>query len=369
MEDIDDFNEEDLSNAHQTDTLTSKCPSCGGKMIYNPAIKTLECEYCGRTKSIDFSTYSNEIDLDILFGKRNNDWGEETHVFKCKNCGATQIISKKEISIKCSFCGTDNIVKTDELSGIKPNAVLPFTISKDQAYSSVITWAKRKWLAPKKFKKELNPLDTLGNYYPAFTFDTDTISRYHGVLGKYYYKTERRNGKSVTVRKIRYFRIFGDEIARFDDILVHATNNESQKYLVKIGPYDTNHSQEYKPEFLLGFTASQYSKDGRNCWYEAQNEMKKIIRRQILRHYVYDVVQSLSFNTKYNDCTYKYVLLPIYIGHFRYSNKLYNFYINGQNGKVSGKVPYSTLKISLIVLFIILFILLLVIIYYIRMVD
>lgn len=359
MEDIDDFNDEDLSNAKETDTLTSKCPSCGGKMIFNPTIKALECEYCGKTKDVDFSQYSNEIDLDVLFGKRDNEWGDETHVFRCKYCGATQIISKKEISLKCSFCGTDNVVETEELSGIKPNAVLPFMISKEQAHTSVIAWAKKKLLAPSNFKKELNPLDTLGNYYPAFTFDSDTISRYRGVLGKYYYQTVRRNGKTETVRKIRYFRIWGDEPARFDDLLVHASNDKSQKYLIKIGPYDTNNSQEYKPDFLLGFTATQYSKDGRNCWYEAQKEMKKIIKQQILRHYVYDEIQSLHFDTKYNDCTYKYVLLPIYVGHFMYSNKLYNYYINGQNGKVSGKVPYSPLKILLIVLFIILIVVIL----------
>jgi len=354
MDNIEDYQEDDLVNGLSTNTITSKCKSCGGKMFYNPQDKCLECEYCGSTKFINFTDYSSEIDLDNLFGKRDNEWGNETHVFRCNNCGATQIISKSEISLKCSFCGTNNVVETDELSGIKPNAVLPFTLSKEDAHKSVITWARKKWLAPRKFKRELEPEDTLGHYYPSFTFDADTISRYKGVLGKYHYKTVRRNGRSTTVREVRYFRIYGDEAARFDDMLVHASNDKMVKYLKQIGPYDTNNSLEYQPDFLLGFSATQYKKDGRNCWYEAQREMKKIIKLQVLKHYSYDVVRSLDIDTRYNDCTYKYVLLPVYVGHFRYSKKLYNYYINGLNGKVSGKMPISYLKVSIIVLVIIL---------------
>ena len=52
----------------------------------------------------------------------------------------------------------------------------------------------------------------------------------------------------------------------------------------------------------------------------------------------------------YEAITYKYLLLPIYVGHFSFRQKLYNFFVNGQNGKVTGKTPLSPIRVGLLVL-------------------
>ena len=44
------------------------------------------------------------------------------------------------------------------------------------------------------------------------------------------------------------------------------------------------------------------------------------------------------------------MLFRSYIGHSKYRKKLYNFFVNGQNGHVAGKVPVSPVKVSLVVL-------------------
>ena len=49
---------------------------------------------------------------------------------------------------------------------------------------------------------------------------------------------------------------------------------------------------------------------------------------------------------------YSYLLLPIWICNYYFKEKLYNFFINGNTGKVTGKVPRSPFKIILFVLFI-----------------
>jgi hypothetical protein len=43
-------------------------------------------------------------------------------------------------------------------------------------------------------------------------------------------------------------------------------------------------------------------------------------------------------------------MLPVYVGNFKYKQKLYNYYINGSSGKVGGKTPLSALKIACTVL-------------------
>lgn len=341
---------EELVNAEKTETIITKCPQCGGNMVYSPEDHLLKCEYCGYGIVKELNNYSDEIDLDKLFEDKHNEWGQETHVFHCNNCGATEILSRKEIAKKCSFCGTTNVVEVEDVSGLKPNAVLPFLFDKTKACDYVIAWARKKLLAPKAFKTSVTPEETYGNFYPAFTFDSDTFSTYKGELGEYYYVTKRVNGKTVRERKVKWFHVSGTHSTDFDDILVQAINDKKQKYINGIKPFDTNHSQEYSPDFLQGFSATQYSKDGKTCWAEAKNTMSGIIRTQILSKHHHDVVKYLNVSTTYSDSTYKYVLLPVYVGHCDYSKKIYNYFVNGQSGKVSGKTPVSAIKVMFIIL-------------------
>ena len=65
-----------------------------------------------------------------------------------------------------------------------------------------------------------------------------------------------------------------------------------------------------------------------------------------------DTQRILQSDIKLSDETFKHILLPVYIGSYRYSGKEYHFYINGQTGELSGTRPYSFWKIFFLVLFI-----------------
>lgn len=339
--------EADLMTAKESETEVSKCPACGANLRFSPSKKCLVCEHCGTNVKVALDKFSEEIDFARLLDGSRNTWGDETRVFRCNNCGAREVLSKTEISKNCAFCGTSNVVETDDLSGLKPNAVLPFLIEKDAAAGNIIKWAKKKFYAPGKFKKSLEPQELHGNYTPAFTFDTATVSSYAGRLGKHYYVTVRRNGKTVTERRTEWFNVNGSYRMNFDDILIQASETVSQKTVNQISPFGTNYSQKYASDFLHGFSATQYTKDGQQCWNEAKQIIQSRVRTAILGQYAHDVVDYLNVNLVCNKITYKYVLLPIYIGHCVYSKKLYNVYVNGQNGKVGGKSPLSWLKIGL----------------------
>jgi hypothetical protein len=42
--------------------------------------------------------------------------------------------------------------------------------------------------------------------------------------------------------------------------------------------------------------------------------------------------------------TYKHILLPLWVGNYRYQGKVYRVIINGQTGKVNGQKPQDRLK-------------------------
>ena len=341
-------------NEKESTTEIKKCPNCGAAMIFDPEKHTLKCPYCESEEEVDFSNLSEEQDFEKLFNTNSNGWGVEAHVLRCNNCGATQIISKKDISRICPYCGTTNVVESSDIPGLKPNGVVPFNIGTDKASLSVKEWGKKRLLAPRDFKKSLEPEELNGVYSPVFTFDSDTKSSYSGRLGKRYTKHVRRNGKDVTVTETRYFNVSGYFDYFFNDIVIHASNRLTRKDLLKLGNFDTNHSQDYNQDFLFGFTAEAATRTSQECYREAKDVMDKSIRAMILRKYDYDVVDYLDVKTKHFDQTFKYVLLPLYVGHNLYRGKTYNFYVNGLTGQTTGKSPKSIIKVSILVLIILL---------------
>ncbi len=328
-------------------TDTAKCPACGAEMVFSPERQELCCPYCGCTKEVNFSKTSSEIAFEQMLAQKNNEWGSETHVFRCNNCGAKEVLGCTEIAKACSFCGTTNITQIEELSGLKPNGVVPFAIEAKAACNNVVAWAKRKFFAPRAFKKSVKPEEIKGTYMPAFTFDTNTFTTYRGRLGKYYTRKVKVNGKTETRRELRYFWISGNLSMAFDDVLIQASKRVRQKDIDRICPFETNTSNAYSSEFLHGYTAQSNEKSGEECWEEAKSVIYAQIRSRILAKYDYDVVDSFEPKTSCADVTFKYVLLPLYVGHCNWKSKLYNFFVNGKNGKVTGKTPVSALKVTL----------------------
>ncbi len=344
---MQDLNGQGIPAEVEKKTSVEKCPACGADMVYDAETGGLYCEHCGTRKEI-VGSFSEEQDFEKLLEERD-DWGSESHVFRCENCGAQEVLDKKEIAKACPFCGATNIVATDELPGLRPNAVVPFAVAQKQAGASVRQWVRKRLFAPQKFRRSAKPEKMNAVYLPAFTFDSQTHSYYTAVLGKYYYVTRRVDGKTVRERRIKYFTVSGQYEMFFDDVLVQASNVVGEKNLKKLQPFATGSSKEYSPEYLSGYTATQKTRSGLDCWADAKQEIAARLRSAILSGYSYDVVSSFNINTQYSGITYKYVLLPVYVGHCKWHQKVYNFFVNGLNGKVTGQAPVSPLKVAVLV--------------------
>ncbi|MDR0751405.1 MAG: TFIIB-type zinc ribbon-containing protein [Christensenellaceae bacterium] len=345
MNDTSEFDVAQNNPGIQNQTDVAKCPGCGANLVFSPEKGALFCEHCETVLQFESET-SSELSLNKLFSKTSS-WGEETHIFSCPNCGASEIIAKNEISKACPYCGSVNVLEKHDISGLKPNAVVPFKLNKNQASEMAKKWAKRRIFAPSSYKKSIEPEGLNGVYTPAFTFDSYTYTQYSGVLERTEQRTTRVNGKTVVKTVSVRFNISGTFSHFFDDLVVRASKKIEEKFFHKLLPFDTNNSETYNDSFIHGFSASQYDMDGPACWDSARQTMKAQIKQLILRKYTYTSVVSFNATTSFNDNKFKYVLLPIYIGHSRFKEKLYNLFINGSTGKASGKTPISPIRVGI----------------------
>ena len=354
--------EKKLFSDEHLDTKQYKCPNCGGTSVFSPKDQKLKCEYCGTTFEINNNQTVNEHLIDELLNSSKN-W-TDAQVVRCESCGGKQIVNNNQISIICSFCGATNIVKTKELTGLAPHGIVPFKVEKNNCIEFVKKWAKRKFFAPNAFKKSVEPKNINGVYAPVFTFDAKTETKYNGSLYETYTTTHTDSqGHTHTSTHHKSFLISGNHKHTFDDLIINASFSSTEynkgindSFLLHLEPFPTNSAKQYDMQYLNGFSALTYSKDGKTCWNEGKQRMESLIQKSILSGYSYDGINFYSQNTKILSASFKFVLVPIYIGHYFYKQKQYFFYVNGSSGKVYGKTPASPIKITLFGLAIILII-------------
>lgn len=343
-------------DAQTTDTLEEtdkKCPSCGGVMDFDPATGGLSCPYCGHTEEIQIREgveSAEELALEDADKVENCDWGVAKKTVICKACGAESVYDALEISAVCPFCGSNQVMEASDQNTMAPGGVVPFQISDKQASDLFKNWIRRKWFCPKLAKESAKAKNFKGIYLPFWTFDALTKSKYRGEYGKDKVK-KKADGKTQV--ETTWYSVRGNHEEFFDDELICATTNHNQSMLRGLEPYNTADNKTYRPEYVAGFAAERYAIGIKEAWQMAKSSIKfklqRSIERRIIKENNADRVRNLQVDAAFSKLTYKYLLLPVWISSYKYKEKVYQFMVNGQTGKVSGKTPISIPKVIITV--------------------
>lgn len=342
----DVFTENENLSESDKDTAFVKCSSCGSNMVFDPQTQNLKCEHCGRVENFAKNSDVEEISIERAFDAAES-WSGEATTYRCDNCGATFDVEADEVSVLCPYCSTTHVVKEENLTGIKPNAVYPFILTKASAILASRKWARRRIFAPRKFKKNLTESNLHGVYQPCFTFDSATHTFYSGVLGEHRTRTVRTSdGKTRTETYIHWKPVSGIVDKFYDDVTI-SCGKMSQGELDKIAPTDKSTLCVYERRFLSGFTAGHYTRHVKDCWSDAKRVIDGDLRQVILRKHGCDVIQTLNLSTNHSSVTYKYLLVPVYRLNYKYNKKQYPVLVNGNNGRVTGKAPVSPIRVAI----------------------
>ncbi len=270
----------------------------------------------------------------------------------CNKCGSGFTLTPYSISSNCPYCGTPAI--TDFVHEITPQSLLPFQITQKEAKERFKTWIGSLWFAPSAFTKYLNDGKKLQGYYlPYWTYDSNTVTRYRGQRGDTYYvtvtRTVVRNGRQQRIRvqepRIRWTPASGSVSVTFDDITIGASKTISRTIINSVEPWDTGKLKTFDEKYLSGFEAEEYTIGLDNGFEFAKAKMRSVIERSIRRDIGGDQQQIHSVDTQYHNVTFKNVLFPLWTASFEWKDKIYNYAINAQTGKIAGERPYSILKI------------------------
>lgn len=330
-----------------------KCPSCGGVMDFSPSTGKMVCPYCGYEEAIkvaDERFVAEEIDFSRAEDAALNNWGTATKTVLCKSCGAETVYDTNTIAGECPYCGSNQVMEEKGKDTMAPGGVVTFAIDQAKAGELFKKWIGGKFFVPAAAKESAKPKNFKGLYIPFWTFDTQTNSSYTGQYG-IKRKVKKEDGKEETVTD--WFNTAGRHAQFFDDVLICGSTQQSESAMHALEPFDTKKAVAYKPEYMAGFTAERYTLNPKSAWEKAKERIKDIIIdnvcSKIRKEKKADDTKDVVVNTNYSKTTFKYLLLPVWISSYTYNGKVYQFWVNGQTGKVSGDAPFAKAKLFIII--------------------
>jgi hypothetical protein len=100
---------------------------------------------------------------------------------------------------------------------------------------------------------------------------------------------------------------------------------------------------------LAGWQAQGYDLGLQAAWDGARDDLREqardACRQAIASHHVRDLRVAADFNNE----TWRYVLLPVYLAAYRYGGHAYQVMINGQTGTCTGQKPVDWARVWVVV--------------------
>ena len=123
-----------------------KCPCCNAGLVFGSQVQKLTCEYCDNTFDLDTVRAYNESTEDSAaadFSWEDNakqEWTEaeeaSLNAFQCPACGGEILTDDTTAATFCPFCENPTIIPTRLRGSLKPDGVLPFQKSREDAITA-----------------------------------------------------------------------------------------------------------------------------------------------------------------------------------------------------------------------------------------
>lgn len=332
--------------------VSYKCPNCGGGLKYSPD-EGFKCEYClskFTQEQLDAASPPEEAAA-AQSGAAQTDSSQtsaqtqpgDAVIYSCPSCGAQVITDATTAATSCHYCHNP-IVLSGRLSGeYKPDTVIPFVLTKEQAAEQFRKHCDGKTFLPKDFYSEEQIQHLYGVYYPYWVVSSDVSGRYTA-RGEVEKVTRVGDDRHIDITVYNVERA-GDASLR--DITGSALKSDDAELLKYILPFELAKGVDFSMTYLSGFRAEMRNleqKDVQSQVEQTKRELTQQLLKQGLKGYSSLTSEKTVVSTKSEQ--WKYALLPVWIVTYKYRDKMYMYGINGQTGKSFGELPVDTNKLA-----------------------
>lgn len=331
----------------ELDAAEYKCPNCSADLKFDPATQKLTCEYC-------LSSFTVEAIKQICANAENSinaaeqaaahEFEEHTNLFHCASCGADIMCDDQQTALFCYYCHNPVILAGKLTGDYKPGKVIGFKYTREQAEEKFRSWICKRMFVPGDFRSSQQLEKMTGLYVPFWVADCNINVDYsalgkkvrHWTSGSYRY-TETKEFRIVRKADVRTEGIPADGESKIDDALMEA-----------IEPFDYSELRDFSMSYLSGFFADKYDVDKAGVFPRIRDRATRashsVISDSITGYTI--VVPSIDQHDIVKT-DWEYMMLPVWFMSYKYKDKVYEFAVNGQTGKLAGTPPLNVMKLKM----------------------
>ena len=345
-----------------------KCPACTGPLHFVGASGMLECDFCGAkygvaqieamyaekeaaavaaTEKAEEKAEANRQKLADMEAQGwdtsslNNDWGAEADglkAYNCPSCGAELICDASTAATSCPYCGNPTVVPGQFSGELRPDYIIPFRLSKEDAVKALKAHYKGKIFLPGSFTKENHVQEIRGVYVPFWMFDGEAEGDAH------YEATRSRSYVSgdYEITETEHYDVYRAGSVAFEMVPVDASSKMPDDHMDSIEPYDYEELNNFSTAYLPGFLADKYDVSVEESRERAdarcEGTLVSALRASVTG---YDTCVRLAGEANLKRGKVHYALMPVWMLNTKWQGKDFLFAMNGQTGKMVGDLPVS----------------------------
>lgn len=354
-----------------TQVTNYQCPACTGPLHYSAKSGKLACDYCGssfdvaeiealyarkeaeaaaakqaadakaeaaqaaKAEAAEAAAASGGWDTSDL----SRDWGTEAdglRVYSCPSCGAELICDQSTAATACPYCGNPAIVPGQFSGALRPDSILPFRLSKDDAVQALRAHYKGKPFLPRSFTSANHIEQIQGVYVPFWLFDG-------GAEGAANYRASNTNVYETgdyEITETRHYHVVRAGSLAFEKIPVDASSKMPDDHMDSIEPFDYAQLRPFSTAYLPGYLADKY-----DVTIDDSRDRADTRCRETLAQALRDTVTGYgACVTEREDIALRrgkvhYALLPVWMLSTKWRGQDFLFAMNGQTGKLVGDLP------------------------------
>ena len=321
-----------------------KCLCCGSPLVWNAEGQIWKCTSCDNTYSLDTLQAAQQSEQAAATQTDAINWKEynvsemitEMVSYTCPSCGGEILVDGTVAASRCPYCDNVAIMQPQVTGMVKPDYIIPFKLTKDDAKKALLKFYQGKKLLPDRFS-EANHMDEItGIYVPFWLFDCETSAD----MAFDATTVTKWRDSAYDNTKIDHYLLQRSGTLRFEKVPVDGSVRMDDAFMDAIEPYDYSDMVPFNQAYLSGFVANKPDVDVQASLPRAN---ERVINstvaafQQTVSGYV--SITPKSRRVEAHEGTIKYAMLPVWLLTTRYLDQVYTFAMNGQTGKLVGTLP------------------------------
>ena len=250
-----------------------KCPNCSAPLTFLPGHDKVTCEYCGtelEVKTIEEMYAAKEVaaakaqaakeakwDTSAAGSEWEADEAEQMKAFTCSSCGAQIVSDGNTMATECCYCGSPTMLPSRFEGMLKPDFIIPFKKTKEQAVAALKEFYKGRTLLPNSFTANNRVEDIQAMYVPFWLFDSKVSASgsYQGASDSVY----ETDDEVITTTVV--YNCEREGTMSFERIPVDGSEKMDDTFMESIEPFDYKEMVPFSTAYLTGFLADKYDVD------------------------------------------------------------------------------------------------------------